>query len=433
MFPVHSKPPKPKLDFTQRPEPLQCRRFVFTPYRWLQTVIFAVEEINRNPQLLPNLTLGYALADTCVTKRTALSAALGLVTGKDRVVTGSGCGRTPEVPVIIGDACSSVSKVIARTLGVFSIPMISYSATCACLGDRLKYPTFFRTVPNDAFQAQAMAHMLRLFGWTWVGVVVGDENYGKSGIQLLMKELENSEVCVAFSEIIPKVNLDASIPRIVETVKQSTAKVILTFAICADMYTLLREVARQNITDKQWIATESWATSSLYASPVMLTSLKGTIGFALRKANIQGLKSFLTRLKPSDLPSDPFVQEFWEILHYLRTVNFTTPVGEAVYFNENSEPPASYDIMNWHVGAEGKVKFVKVGQFDTVDGSDSKFYMDAKKVFWSGGQTEMPRKHQDSGQSGAAIPNANGHLWAAVWLCAALILPTPGVIAAWRA
>ncbi|KAJ8367799.1 hypothetical protein SKAU_G00078270 [Synaphobranchus kaupii] len=357
MFPIHSKPPKPKLDFTQRPELLQCRGFLLTPYRWLQTVIFAVEEINRNPQLLPNLTLGYALADTCVTKGTALGAALGLVTGKNRVVTGSGCGRTPEVPVIIGDPCSSVSKVIARALGVFSIPM-------------------------------AIAHMVSRFGWTWVGLLVGDDNYGKSGIQLLLKELENSEVCVAFSEIIPKVNMDTSIPRIVEKVKQSTVKVILTFNMCVEMTTLLREVVRQNITDRQWIATETWATSSLFASPVMLTSLKGTIGFALRKANIQGLKSFLTRFKPSDLPSDPFVQEFWEILRYLRTVNFTTTVGDAVYFNENSETPASYDIMNWHVGAEGKVEFVKVGQFDAADGSDSKFDMDIKKVIWGGGQTE---------------------------------------------
>ncbi|KAJ8367813.1 hypothetical protein SKAU_G00078410 [Synaphobranchus kaupii] len=407
-----------------------------------QTVYKEVEEINRNPQLLPNLTLGYALADTCLTEGTTLGAALRLVTGKDRVVTGSRLATLPRAH---------------------------------CLGDRQKYPTFFRTVPNDSFQARAMADMLRLFGWTWVGVVAGDEAYGRSGIQHLLKELQNSEVCVAFSEVIPKVNLEKSIPRIVEKLRHSTAKVIVAFAISSDMEALLTEVVRQNITDKQWIASESWIASSLISIPENLPSLKGTIGFALRKANIQGLRSFLTGFQPKDLPSDPFVQEFWElmfgcyfedgpspspsarpqctgseslddveniytdvseprltysvyksvyaiayaihnmlscqpgdgpfekggcpdvtnlqpwqILHYLSTVNFTTPVGEATHYDENGEPPAAYDLINWQVGAQGKVEFVKVGQFDTVDGSHSEFDMDVKKVFWGGGQNEVP-------------------------------------------
>ncbi|XP_035240476.1 extracellular calcium-sensing receptor-like isoform X1 [Anguilla anguilla] len=477
LFPVHLQPPEPSLDFTQRAALLQCQNFYLRGYRWLQTMIFAVEEINRNPQLLPNLTLGYALADTCLADKTTISAALGLVTGKDPVVnpSSSRCGRTPKVPVIVGDARSSTSIMIADTLGVFNIPMVSYFATCACLGDRQKYPTFFRTVPSDAFQARAMARMLRLFGWTWVGVVMGDDDYSKSGIQLLLEELQNSQVCVAFSEVIPKVNLEKSIPRIVAMLRQSTAKVIITFAIATDMHVLLSEVLRQNITNKQWIATESWITASFISSPENLASMSGTIGFALRKGNLQGLRSFLTRFQPKDLPSDPFLQEFWEvifgcswkndpspslsamphctgyesldnieniytdvsqlratysvykavyaiahaihnmlscqpgdgpfenggcpdvtnlqpwqILHYLHTVNFTTPVGEATHFDENGEPPAAYDIINWQVGAHGTLEFVRVGQFDSVDGSHSEFDIDVKRVVWGGGQKEVP-------------------------------------------
>ena len=199
-------------------------------------------------------------------------------------------------------------------LFVLCAPQVSYAATCACLGDNQKYPTFFRTVPSDAFQARAMARMLRLFGWTWVGVIMGDDDYGKFGIQHLLEELQNSEVCVAFSEVIPKVNFETSILRIVERLRHSTAKVIVTFAIVADMQVLLSEVVRQNITDRQWIATESWITSSHMSSPDNMPSLSGTLGFALRKGNIPGLRSFLTSIQPRDLPSDPFVQEFWEMM-----------------------------------------------------------------------------------------------------------------------
>lgn len=76
----------------------------------------------------------------------------------------------------------------------------------------------------------------------------------------------------------------------------------------------MEEVVRQNITDKQWIASESWVTYTTIAAPKNLLSLSGTIGFALKKADIPGLGPFLTRLHPDGdyQKSDPFLRELWE-------------------------------------------------------------------------------------------------------------------------
>uniref|UniRef100_A0A8C9VNM2 Olfactory receptor C family, s2 n=1 Tax=Scleropages formosus TaxID=113540 RepID=A0A8C9VNM2_SCLFO len=454
LFPIHLRAPEPDTQFTERAACRCVPSFYMRSYRWLQTMIFAVEEINRNAVLLPNFTLGYVVADSCLAEGPTLGAALSLVTGWDQGAPQPGCEGPPRVPVIVGDARSSGSIAIARTLGVFNIPLVSYFASCACLSDHRKFPTFFRTVPNDVFQAQAMAHMLRLLGWTWVGVVAGDDDYGRTGIQLLLQELRSSEVCVAFSQLIPKAASEARLAHIVRLIKESTARVVVTFAIDPDMHALLREVVRQNITDKQWVATEAWVTSTLLSAPQNLAVLGGTVGLALRRAEIPGLKAFLTRLRPDASASDPFVREFWEmvfecslddtlrtsishkprcsgterleqvenlysdvsqlrvsynvykavyaiagavhnmlacrpgegpfeggrcpdvpqvqpwqLLHYLSAANFTTPVGETIHFDENGDPMPSYDIINWQRGPDGLVKFVKVGQFDAVDGS----------------------------------------------------------------
>lgn len=103
------------------PSLFRSPRFDLRSYRWLQTMIFAVEEINRSPTLLPNLTLGYVAVDSCLAEGTTLAAALALVTGQDHAT----CSGATAVPVIIGDARSSSSIAIARTLSVFSIPLVN--------------------------------------------------------------------------------------------------------------------------------------------------------------------------------------------------------------------------------------------------------------------------------------------------------------------
>ncbi|KAI4895170.1 hypothetical protein NFI96_030777 [Prochilodus magdalenae] len=458
LFPVHIEAPEPDHTFTRRAQAGRCRSVELRSYRWLQTMIFTVEEINRDPALLPNLTLGYLAADTCLSEGSTLSAALSLVTGQEEAVTEQ-CTKAPNVPVIIGDARSSASIVVADTLGVFGIPMVSYFASCACLSDHTKYPTFLRTVPSDAFQAKAMARLLRQMDWSWVGVVCGEDAYGKSGVQLLVRELEGSGVCMDYIEVIPKSHAVGRIKRIVERIQGSEAHVVVTFAVSPDMEVLLKEAVRQNVTDRQWIATEAWSTSSYYAAWSGV-SLVGTLGFALRRVDILGLGSYLTELSPAEHKKEQLVQNVWEevfgctfgeemqsgrrctglekvevqgdeyfdvmynvykavyaignaiqdmldcqpgkgpfkngecpdinpigpaqLLHYLKTVKFTTPVGELVHF-DNGDPSASYDIINWHTGPDGKVEFVKVGQFDAARGPQQDFQLDLDKVVWGGG------------------------------------------------
>lgn len=90
-------------------------------------MIFTVEEINQNASLLPNFTLGYLAADTCLAESSTLSAALAMVTGQEETVSAEQCTTAPSVPVIIGDARSSASMVVADTLSVFDIPMVNDS------------------------------------------------------------------------------------------------------------------------------------------------------------------------------------------------------------------------------------------------------------------------------------------------------------------
>lgn len=104
-------------------------RFNFRTFRWMQTMIFAIEEINRKGNLLPNITLGYKIYDSCSTPHQALKAVLEL-----RGTENNSAGNTHQqgvchesIPAVIGDGGSTQSLVVAHFLGVFHVPQVGFS------------------------------------------------------------------------------------------------------------------------------------------------------------------------------------------------------------------------------------------------------------------------------------------------------------------
>ncbi|KAL0168380.1 hypothetical protein M9458_036602, partial [Cirrhinus mrigala] len=275
-------------------------------------MVFAISEINNNPNLLPNTTLGYQIYDNCLRLGVAFRGAIALVSGTEGTVSDLNCKGPPPVIGIIGDPGSTHSIAISSVLGLFRVPMISYYATCSCLSDRKKYPSFFRTIPSDAFQVRAMVQILRHFGWTWVGLIYSDNDYGVYAAQSFHQEMQLFGHCVAFSEILPNDNNPIYIQRIMGVIQSSTARVVVVFSASSLLIPLMNEVVLQNMTGKQWIASEAWATSPVFRTPRFQPFLGGTMGIAIRRGDIQGLYDFLLRVRPNNAQRNDIVRIFWE-------------------------------------------------------------------------------------------------------------------------
>ncbi|XP_026144002.1 extracellular calcium-sensing receptor-like [Carassius auratus] len=299
----------PELSFRMEPEQPKCEEFYMSSFQQAQTMVFAVDEINKNPHLLPNITLGYHLYDNCLKLVVAFRAATTLISGTTNTFSNLNCSGPPPVIAIVGDPGSTHSIAVSSVLGLFRIPMISYYATCSCLSDRKKYPSFFRTIPSDAFQVRAMVQILKYFGWTWVGVLYSDDDYGIYAAQSFHHEMQKFGGCVAFSEIIPYDN-HRDIQRIVAVIKASTARVVVAFS--TDLLPLMDELLLQNVTGRQWIASEAWTTSPVLHLPRFVPLVGGTLGIAIRRGEIQGLNDFLLCLQPDNDPRNNLVRIFWE-------------------------------------------------------------------------------------------------------------------------
>ncbi|XP_024299053.2 extracellular calcium-sensing receptor-like [Oncorhynchus tshawytscha] len=310
LIPFHNLPPAPDLSFSQPPDLQACVNFQEEPLQWAHALVFAVDEINRNPFLLPGVRLGYRILDSCNQHPWSLRGALSLVSGGDiRSQPPSDC----PVPLVIGDASSTQTIILARTLGPLSVPVISYQASCGCLSDRQEFPNFFRTIPSDVYQALTMARLTWLLGWTWVGAIAVDNDYGRLAIQVFEEEIRGTGVCLAFFETLNRANLVRDVKRAADTVQASTARVILVFLWYTDMGALLLELGRRNVTDRQFLASEAWSTSGqLLRNPALFKVAQGVVGVAIRSAPIPGFEAHLRSLNPSRRPGDVLLKELWE-------------------------------------------------------------------------------------------------------------------------
>ncbi|XP_069072156.1 extracellular calcium-sensing receptor-like [Pleurodeles waltl] len=275
-------------------------------------MVFAVEEINRDPDILPNITFGFRIYDSCLTRQRAVEGTFWALTGSWRLVPNYRCHRNRDIAGMVGDGGSSCSIAIARVLGLYRLPQISYFSSSPLLSDRNQFPSFFRTIPSDDFQSRGLAQMLIHFGWTWVGLVAEDNDYGQQGIQILHEELIKAGGCVAFSERIIISRADKNAFHIVSKIKHSSAIAIVLFASDPGLAPVLDEIVRQKVIGKIWIASESWSTSLLISAEKYSEILTGTIGFAIHKREMPRFKEHLSIAHPSRLPNDALIRVFWE-------------------------------------------------------------------------------------------------------------------------
>ncbi|XP_030259074.1 extracellular calcium-sensing receptor-like [Sparus aurata] len=80
------------------------------------------------------------------------------------------------------------------------------------------------------------------------------------------------------------------------------------------------------------------------------------------------------------------------VLEHMYYVNFTTQNGAKVFFDENGESVAQYDLVNWQMKEDGSAEIVNIGLYDTSFPEGEQFKIkDNAKIVWGANSNEVPR------------------------------------------
>ncbi|XP_064158743.1 extracellular calcium-sensing receptor-like [Anguilla rostrata] len=298
-------------NYTSQPKALQCTgRLDFRQMRFARTMVFAIKEINNSSELLPGVILGYQIHDSCASVPMVVKVAFQLANGiEPAFFPNQTCSKSATVHAVVGESSSTRSIVMSRIFGPFGIPQVSHYSTCACLSDKLQFPTFSRTIPSDYFQAAALARLVKHFGWTWIGAVRSDSDYGNSGMAAFLQAAQAEGICVEYSEALHKTNPRAKVQHVAEVISRSTARVVVGFITSGDMLVLLSELEGKVLAPLQWIGSEDWVTDR---KMLQFRLFAGAIGFGIPRSVIPGLRDFLLDLGPAQVSHSPLLTEFWE-------------------------------------------------------------------------------------------------------------------------
>ncbi|XP_076362946.1 metabotropic glutamate receptor 3-like [Tachypleus tridentatus] len=289
----------------------------------LEAMLYALDQINKESLILPNVTLGAFILNTCSSDTYALEQSMEFVKASLTTLDASQyiCedGRKPirnlQKPVVgvIGASSSSVSVMVANILRLFKIPQISYASTSTELSDKARFGYFSRVVPPDNFQAQAIVDVILKLRWNYVSTVAIDGDYGEKGIEYFKKLAQKSGICIAVSEKISRNSKPNDFRQIIKKLSEKPrARGVVLFVDEDNCRKLLAATVELNkVGHFLWIGSDSWG-AKVHPVRHQEVAAEGAITILPKRNEIKDFNNYFKALRPESNLRNPWFKPFWE-------------------------------------------------------------------------------------------------------------------------
>uniref|UniRef100_A0AAQ5X4M1 Metabotropic glutamate receptor 5 n=1 Tax=Amphiprion ocellaris TaxID=80972 RepID=A0AAQ5X4M1_AMPOC len=320
LFSVHHQPPADKVHERK----CGAVREQYGIQR-VEAMMHTLDRINADPYILPNISLGCEIRDSCWHSAVALEQSIEFI--RDSLVSsdeaeewgGGDPSATPmrgKKPIVglIGPGSSSVAIQVQNLLQLFNIPQIAYSATSMDLSDKSLYKYFMRVVPSDAQQARAMVDIVKRYNWSYVSAIHTEGNYGESGMEAFKDMAAKEGICIAHSGKIWSNAGEQSFDRLLERLRAHLPKARVVACFCEGMTVrnILMAMRRQGLVGEfLLIGSDGWA-DRYDVTDGYVREAAGGITIKLQSADVKWFDEYYLKLRPENNHRNPWFPEFWQ-------------------------------------------------------------------------------------------------------------------------
>ncbi|KAK9397893.1 type-2 vomeronasal receptor [Crotalus adamanteus] len=293
-------------------------------YQHILALVFAVKELNGNPQILPNVSLGFHILNSYFLARWTYLASMELLSTQDKFTPNYKCDIQSRIVGVIGGPTSEVCLHMTNILSTYKIPQILYGSS-SIIKDKTKEDFFHKMFPNETHHYWGILELLLHFRWIWIGVIISDDDNGDGFVQCVLPLYSQKGICVEFLETIPKITFSSKIAEIATewfaTSRIVTGSTANTVVIQGEIHTIsvLRTIFQFSqfydirIKSRVWIMTAQMD----FVSPGFLRDceihfLHGALSFAVHTNFPIGFQKFLKERNPFSENKDGFIQIFWK-------------------------------------------------------------------------------------------------------------------------
>ncbi|NP_001093042.1 vomeronasal 2 receptor 621 [Monodelphis domestica] len=309
-------------------------------YQHFLTVQFAVDEINKDPHLLPNISLGYQLLNNFHESRLAVENSLMWLSGKGPTIPNYSCDRQHKSMVVIGGMSSTLSMAMATLLGLYKVPQLSYGSFDLLLSDEVLYPYVYQLGSRESTLHLAAVQLMLHFGWTWMGLVISDDLTGEQFSKHLKEEMAWNGICLAFTErVSDKFKHEGDPIKFLSRILGSSSNVIFIYGNTDSLKSFSELLFAFPFYGKLLVISASWDYSA-DSTGEMMSNFHGILKFSQFKREIPGFTDFLKSVHPQANPEDIFLKSYWQtvfhcLLSEIKNLNITSwQCDENLYFED---------------------------------------------------------------------------------------------------
>ncbi|XP_061447724.1 vomeronasal type-2 receptor 26-like [Rhineura floridana] len=293
-------------------------------YQHILALAFAVKEINENPNILSNITLGFRILNS-YSARMTYKATLSLLSSQHSFVPNFKCDNQNNQLALIGGYTSGISANIAIISAIHKTPQLTYGSFLPLQGAKMLFPFLYQMVPAESHQHIGIVRLLQHFKWTWIGLWAVNDDKGERFLQTIVPILSQNGICYAFIVRIPEPNY---VDEMIDFALQHFESYKRVFEVNPSVFCIYGEPPSFQVLrvllfaapffalpplGKVWIVTSHWDFASVSIQKFWdIQTFHGTISFTVHSDQPLGFQKFIQTIRPSSANQDGFIQDFWE-------------------------------------------------------------------------------------------------------------------------